>query len=311
VIKIAFIPLCVAVLVGCGQVPTPSADALHGRDGDSQRIEVAGGFLKAEAYASRDMRDRPVLVAVLHGDLFDPTPSYQYAFAQLLVQGASAPSLPDSVRSRLAEWEPLQNTVAIGILRPGYTDNAGDRSTGERGEAVGDNYTPEVVDAVAEAVRGAQRRYAASAVVLVGHSGGAAIVADVLGRQPDLAAAGVLVACGCDPRAWRSRMADSGFNPMWRGETRSVQPLEQAEHVRTETIVRLVVGQDDDVALPEYSRHYAEVLMHRGIDAKVTVLPGLGHNIMFQQAVLAEVKSIVEALGNRQDARLIADERAM
>ena len=37
----------------------------------------------------------PVLVIVLHGDLFNPTPSYQYAFAQALTPRLHAPVMPD------------------------------------------------------------------------------------------------------------------------------------------------------------------------------------------------------------------------
>ena len=76
-----------------------------------------------------------MLLVVLHGDLPDPTPSYQYAFAQLVTQGVNGPALPEPVRGRLADWKPLQDVVAVGLLRPGYTDNAGDRSDGDMGNA--------------------------------------------------------------------------------------------------------------------------------------------------------------------------------
>jgi pimeloyl-ACP methyl ester carboxylesterase len=111
-------------------------------------------------------------------------------------------------------------------------------------------------------------------VVITGHSGGATIAALVLGQHPDLADAALLVACGC-------------------GATQSLQPLDVASAIRRDVTVRLIVGQDDDVTPPDVSLRYAEVLRKQGIDAQATVLPGLGHNIMFTQPVFAEIARLL------------------
>lgn len=259
--------LCSVLLAGC---TAPAADTIFGRGGEVQWIEVTGGRLKAQAYSTTPLSARPTLVIVLHGDLFNPTPSYHYAFAQALTQGYDAPAMPGPVRARLGTHPEVNDVVAAGLLRPGYTDNAGDRSDGQRGEARGDNYTAAVTDDVARAVRVLKERFMARRVVLAGHSGGATIAALVLGRHPDLADAALLVACGC-------------------GATQSLQPLDVASAVRGDVTVRLLVGQEDGVTPPDVSRRYAEVLQKRGIDAHVTVLPGLGHNIMFTQPVFAEM----------------------
>jgi pimeloyl-ACP methyl ester carboxylesterase len=250
------------------------ADAIFGRGGEAQWIDVAGGRLKTEIYSSAPLSARPTLVVVLHGDLFNPTPSYQYAFAQALTQGFDAPAMPGPVRARLGTRPEVNDVVAAGLLRPGYTDNDGDRSDGERGEARGDNYTAEVVDAVATAVRALKQRFMARRVVLAGHSGGATIAALVLGRHPDVADAALLVACGC-------------------GETRSLQPLDVARSIRRDVTVRLLVGAEDGVTPAVQSQRYAEVLRQGGVDAQVTVLPGLGHNITFTQPVFAEAARVL------------------
>ncbi len=93
------------------------------------------------------------------------------------------------------------------------------------GMAVGDNYTPEVVDAVATVARRLESMHDASAVVLVGHSGGGTIAANVLGRHPDVADAALLVGCGCDPEAWRARMRAQQPNSIWDERTASLMPL--------------------------------------------------------------------------------------
>jgi pimeloyl-ACP methyl ester carboxylesterase len=263
--------LCSVLLAGCSQ---PEADPIFGRGGRTLWIDVAEGRLKADLYSTAALSARPALVVVLHGDLFNPTPSYQYAFAQALTQGFDAPAMPDRVRARLGRRPDVHDVVAAGLLRPGYTDNAGDRSDGERGEARGDNLTADVTDAVATAVRSLKERYSARRVVMVGHSGGATIAAIMLGRHPALADAALLVACGC-------------------GATRSLQPLDFVSGVRRDATVRLLVGDQDEVTPPELSQRYAGVLQNSGVDARVTVLAGLGHNIMFTAPVFAEIARLL------------------
>ena len=263
--------LCSVLLAGCGQ---PEADEIFGRGGQTQWIDVPEGRLKADVYATTTLSARPTLVIVLHGDLFNPTPSYQYAFAQALTQGFDAPAMPDRVRARLGEHADVQDVVAAGLLRPGYTDNAGDRSDGERGDARGDNFTVEVTDAVTTAVRTLKDRYQARRVIMAGHSGGATIAAIVLGRHPEVADAALLVACGC-------------------GATQSLQPLDFASGIRRDSAVRLLVGERDEMTPPELTLRYAGVLQKRGVDARVTVLPGLGHNIMFTAPVFAELARLL------------------
>lgn len=262
--------LCSVLLAACA---APAADTIFGRGGDVQWIDVTVGRLKAQVYSTTPLSARPTLVVVLHGDLFDPTPSYQYAFAQALTQGFDAPAMSDQVRARLGAPPSVNDVVAAGLLRPGYTDNDGDRSDGLRGEARGDNYTAQVVDDVATAIQTLAKQFLARRVVLVGHSGGATIAALVLGRRPEVADAALLVACGC-------------------GATRSLQPLDFAGGVRRDVSVRLLVGADDVVTPAGQSQRYAEVLRQRGVDAQVTVLPGLGHNITFTRPVFSEAAGL-------------------
>jgi pimeloyl-ACP methyl ester carboxylesterase len=262
-----------------------------GNDGGVTRwIDVTGGQLKTRVYTRTTSPGTPVLVVVVHGDLPEPPPSYQYEFAKSIADAAGNAATP--------------GIVAAGVLRPGYADPMGDRSSGDMGGAVADNYTPEVVDAVASAARALAAEHDTRAIVLVGHSGGAAIAASLLGRHPGVAHAAVLVGCACDPAAWRAtRSAETG-NPLFRGPTRSLQPLNLADGVAPQAIVRLVVGEDDDVAPPAHSQAYARALRTRGIDASVEVVPGLGHNILFAPSVFDAVTDVVAML-----ARAAPDKR--
>ena len=214
--------------------------------GVTRWVNVPDGHLKTRVYTRTAVPESPILVLVLHGDLPDPRPSYQYEFAKVVA---------DTTARAIAS-----GVVAVGVLLRGYRDPTGDRSSGDLGGAVADNYTPEVIDAVAVATRELAEDYHARATLLVGHSGGAAIAADLLGRYPGVAHGAVLVGCGCDPRAWRSKRRAETGNRLFDEPTRSLLPLDLAHVVAAGTIVRLIVGQDDDVAPPVYSRSYAVAL---------------------------------------------------
>ena len=261
---------------------SPQAQWTENDGGVTRWIDVPAGPLKTRVYTGTGVSEAPLLVLVLHGDLPEPSPSYQYEFAKVVA---------DTARNTVGT-----DVVAAGVLRPGYRDPTGDRSSGDMGRAVADNYTPEVVDAVARAARQLAKDQHARATILVGHSGGAAIAANVLGRHPDIARGAVLVACGCDPSAWRARRSAETSNPIFDGPTRSILPLEVGSAVAPGTVVRMVVGQEDDVAPPAYSQTYATALRQHGIDVAVDVVPGLGHNILFAPRVLEALAHILKGL---------------
>lgn len=281
------------VLVACAP---ETSDTIGG---ETQWIDVAGGRLKTQVFAHVSDGRRPILILILHGDIPNPPPDYQYLFAKLLVEGIpGSTERSAALRAALgARWE-RKSIVAAGILRPGYADPSGDRSSGEMGRAVGDNYTPEVVDAVAAAARDLKAKYDASEVVLVGHSGGGAIAANVLGRHPDVASYALLVACGCDPEAWRARMRAQQPGSVWDEPISSLMPLSLVDGIARDTRVRLLAGENDDVILPSDIARYAIALRARDIEVRLTVAPGLGHNILMSPEAFRELGLLVGALGD-------------
>jgi pimeloyl-ACP methyl ester carboxylesterase len=280
--------LTLVVTGGC----TPDTTSQIG--GATVWLDVAQGRVKAQVFARETVSERPILVLILHGDIPDPRPDYQYLFAKAItVDWPDAPAILPALRTALGDDWRDDDIVAAGILRPGYEDPAGDRSSGDMGRAIGDNYTPEVVDAVASAAQQLEALYNARAVVLVGHSGGGAIVANILGRHPERADGALLVACGCDPEAWRSRMRTQNPAPMWAEPNPSLLPLALAGEVNADVTVRLIVGDQDEVTLPDEIRRYAEALQQRGVDAQLTIEPGLGHNMLITPAATRELGLLV------------------
>jgi hypothetical protein len=105
-------------------------------------VDTGLGRLAARVYRGAQTEGRPVLVIVLHGDSPSGPPTYQYRLAR-------------TVAAQLA------GAVFVAILRPGYADGER-RSDGTRGLTTGDNYTPAVVDAVAQAIVALRTRQDAS-----------------------------------------------------------------------------------------------------------------------------------------------------
>lgn len=238
---------------------------------------VRGGAecLHFEEYRSASLTTHPDLVVVLHGDAPFQKPEYQYAAARRIASD-------------------IENVIAVAPLRPGYTDPDGHRSSGIRGRAIGDNYTAHNVDAIAAAIGALADTYLPGRVFLIGHSGGAAIAADIIGRHPSLATGGaILVSCPCDVPAWRLHMDSVQHDPIWRTPVESLSPMDLAARVDTHTVVRVIVGTADDVAPPPLSRAYVQRLRSRGVHADLLEIPGAPHDILLDQRVLAEVGKVL------------------
>ncbi len=275
----------------------PSPPYARGVGGDIRWIDVPQGQLKTKIYGTGSHSENPVLVVVLHGDGGKgPPPSYQYAIAQAIAEGFDKPDLSEGLRQSMGPPLRFDDVVAAGILRPGYTDQDGDQSDGRMGTRTGDNHTREVTEAVVAVVNTLKKELNARAVILMGHSGGATISANILALYPDTADAALLVACGCDMAAARARYYDRTGYTEWSTPTASLDPMTSAHEVPVGKKVRLVVGENDDITSPEDIRRYADVLAANGVDVEMVVAPGQGHNsILVDPLVFSYLDELVRA----------------
>lgn len=260
--------------------PRHSSDqALEGNSpaGETLWVTANGLRLKTRVYRSAKADEHPVLVIVLHGDSPFHPPSYQYIFA------------------RKAAGQ-IDNVVVAAVLRPGYSDDTGDTSDGTRGYTTADNYTLQVVDAITSVATQLKEKYAASHVVFVGHSGGAAIAADVMGRAPSVADGALLVSCPCNVPAFRKHMSEKQMDPLWLAPVASLSPLDLAGQVSPAIHVRMVVGTKDSLATPELTEEYAAALRARHIDVTVTELPGMEHDILLEPPVFEQLGQLVKEI---------------
>jgi predicted esterase len=232
--------------------------------------------LKTRLHESSPLSAHPILLVILHGDSPDEPPTYQYRFAAM-----AAAALPD--------------VVAAAVLRPGYGDGT-DRSDGMRGDTTGDNYTPEVIDAVAAAISQLTTRYHPRRTILVGHSGGAAIAADLLGSKGAVADAALLVSCPCDLAAWRKHMQSVKGGAIWDRRIRSLSPVAVVDGIPAPVRISLLVGGDDPVTPAALTEAYAEALRKHSAKFDLTVAPGLPHNILLEPVTMARLQDLIGAV---------------
>lgn len=214
------------------------------------------------------------LVVWLHGDVSSGGPAnYHFRLAESTATAFAA-----------------QSVMAVALVRPGYPDGHGGTSGvsllhgGRR-----DHYTLENLGEVAGAVARLKTQYRPQRVILVGHSGGAATSAVVLGMRPGLADGAVLIACPCEKEAWRARR-----NGAW---PRSENPLLWTDRVAPLTRVRAITGGADDNTLPELAIRYVDALQARGIEARFRVIEGRDHNDVTRAPAVHE--ALAELLGPR------------
>ncbi|MDO9404461.1 MAG: hypothetical protein Q7T87_10555 [Polaromonas sp.] len=168
--------------------------------------------------------------------------------------------------------------VTFALQRPGYESNAG-RSDSDRkgaGGKRGDDYTPDNLRIVADALQHLRRLNPDRKLLLVGYDGGAATAALLANRFPASADAYLLAACPCDVPAWRqSRIAFEG--PAASPWTRSLSPLGETAGVPPAALMHVLVGARDENTWPRFSEAYVAALQKRGVKTRVTYAAGATH----------------------------------
>jgi poly(3-hydroxybutyrate) depolymerase len=232
-------------------------------------VGAEGHRLAGRAFGTRSSGANP-LVVVLHGDAPFANPSYQYKFAADVAQGAPG-------------------SVVVALLRPGYRDAYGAKSDGDRGFASGENYTAEVTNDVAAAIQALKSKFGSTSVILVGHSGGAVIAADVAARNGTMIQQIFLIGCPCNVPAFRRHMARLQWSPVWLLPVSSLSPDQELGQMDHAVKITAISGSEDPLALPEYARAYIDKASAQGIAASMVIEPGQGHEILNSAPVLERV----------------------
>lgn len=229
---------------------------------------------EAQCLAMRSFGDSApeVMLVWLHGDLSSGGPAnYHFAPAQ-----ASALDFRAS------------KVLAVALLRPGYADGGGASSSVDAAhDGRSDHYTQVNVGEVAAAIERLREHYRPKSLIVIGHSGGAATAAIMLGLKPGLIDAALLVACPCELVAWRSGR---------RAWTASENPTHWIARIAPGTRVIALTGDRDDNTSPSLARDYVEALKARAISAEFRLLPNQTHNGALRSTdVFAALRELIGA----------------
>jgi alpha-beta hydrolase superfamily lysophospholipase len=248
--------------------------------GSSGNVPPISGPLYTRAFGAVTPTEVKTLVFVLHGDAPFIKPSYHYAFAK--------------------DAATISGVRAIGILRPGYEDKDGDVSPGVRGLTTGDNYTPDRVAAIASSIAAIERHYPRARRIIVGHSGGAAIAADLAALRPDLVDGILLVSCPCNLPTWRAFMKRKIPAAPFDAPVDSYDSIALVSRLRPDLKVSMMVGSADDTAPPPLTEAYAAAARSRGIAVDLRILPGKPHDILNEPDVIPALQALVASVTTRK-----------
>ena len=222
-------------------------------------------------FESKRLSEHPVLLVVLRGDLGT---DYINLFAS------------QAARDR--------DVVAVALLGPGYSDKQGNVSDGSKGLTTGDIYDATNTDAVAAAVLKLKEQFHARKVVLAGHSGGAAVSANILARHPEVADAALLVSCPCNVPLWRKHMLEKTRNAVFEGMIDTLSPIDLVAGLSDKTQVIMLVGSDDDVAPPHISESYQAVSVKLHKQVQLRLIPGAVHDMFLDPVVQTYLQPLLQ-----------------
>ena len=201
------------------------------------------------------------------------------------VSGGGAAKYHLPIVQQTTEALAAENVNSVALIRPGYPDGSGESSSvTPQHDGRNDHYTRENVSEVAAAIRNLKNRYPSKHITVIGHSGGAATTAIMLGMEPGLIDSAVLVSCPCDLVAWRAN------RKAW---SRSENPMTWVEKIAPATRVIALTGSRDDNTAPDLAKRYVEALLGRGIPALFAEIPNASHNEAFKAG---EVKEAITEL---------------
>jgi predicted esterase len=261
------IVLVIAILLASSFASTVQADPCANEDFVT-RVSGADECLVIATFGPPEGRPA-AMVVWLHGDQSSGGPATSH------VQPARETAL------RFA----ADRVLSVAMWRPGYSDAAGNTSGGDN-HGRNDSYTKKNMEIVGDAISRLKSHYGPSRTVLVGHSGGAATTANLLGMMPSLVDAAVLVSCPCDLRAWRAG------HRWWPN---SEDPLVWADKVAAPVTVIALTGTADDNTSQSLAQTYVRILSSHQVDARFVSIPDATHNSALRaQEVIDAVASVLK-----------------
>lgn len=243
-------------------------------------FETELGQQKALVIYPADSVKEDNLIVFLHGDSPFRDPVYQYYIARNIAK--------------------MTNSVTVALLRPGYKDDCGDQSEGIRGLTMGDNYTEEVVSAIASVIASMKLEVQPKKTIVMGHSGGAALTALLVQSFPTLTQQSLLVACPCNLDAWRKSMEGLTENPEWSQPMPGLSPLDRVDKLNPSQKFHLFVGEKDVVAPPFLSEEFYDKAVRHVADIQWKKIEEADHESILRPDVLKKMLAEAGLITNQE-----------
>jgi pimeloyl-ACP methyl ester carboxylesterase len=218
------------------------------------------------------------LIVIVHGDNGGKMKGGRYvALATKLSQEFSSP--------------------AFFMLRPGYEGDAGKSDGFARYED--DDYTKKNIEFLAAALDQLKNEAAGRKLILVGHSGGAAMSAVLIALYPQLVDAVVLAGCPCNVQPWRQWRKESagkrdGYWP------NSLSPSDFTNKTSSKSVIVAITGDGDTNTLPKFAEEYIKSLRANGVENTAFIsAPGSTHGTVPESRELVDgVRYAIEKISN-------------
>jgi predicted esterase len=165
------------------------------------------------------------------------------------------------------------NVAHIILMRPGYYDSTRHSSTGisHRKSRRGTNYNSHNVEEIALAIKKLKDYHKSNKVIIVGHSGGAAIAALILGRHPEIANGAILAACPCNVDKWVQMVGKNSGKG-------ALSPHNYVENIGPKVTIIALTGTEDKNTFPVLAVEYIEKLKKNNVNATFIGVEGETHN---------------------------------
>jgi pimeloyl-ACP methyl ester carboxylesterase len=142
------------------------------------------------------------------------------------------------------------------------------------------------VQDLAAATAELKARWNAPSLILVGHSGGSTLAADIAALHPGLVQTAIVVSCPCNVPAFRHHMAKAQRSPVWLFPVNALSPIQTLPQMGRATSILAISGSQDPIALPQYTKEYIQAAKARGLTASMVSIPGQGHEILLLPEVV-------------------------
>ena len=192
----------------------------------------------------------------------------------------------------------FDDTVLISITRPGWINKKNNKSDGKKNISNGDNYIPNIdVDPIYRTIKKIKKKFNSKEIIIVGHSGGAAITGILFGRFNNIVNEAILISCPCIVPLWRKNYAEQlslkNKKRICIPKYKSKSPHEYVKKIDSKIKINIFVGEDDKNTLPLYSYIYHSLLDNFGKKTHLKMFSGDHTSVLKNQKMIENIRAII------------------